>query len=81
VSLPNESALLKRGQMAEAQLEQVQTVLAQRGSAAVGTLLDGLGYLVASARGGDLKSRAVLRHLNELLDQVEVVSAIALPGD
>jgi hypothetical protein len=77
----NESALLGRGEQAQAQLEQIRNVLAQRGSAAVGTWLDGLGSLVVNARAGDLQSRAVLRTLKELLDQVELIGAIALPGD
>lgn len=55
--------------------------LGQRGAAALGTLLDGLGFLVANANAGDVASRKVLRQLSQLLEQVQSMSVITLPSD
>lgn len=62
-------------------LAQIQDVLAARGAAAVGSVIDGLGALLANARAGDVRSRAILRQLTELLDEVEHFSAIVVPSD
>jgi hypothetical protein len=80
----NESFLLRRGETAELleqQLLQVQRVLGQRGSATLGTIIDGLNALCAQARAGDVGARGALLQFRSALREMESLLSIAMPGD
>lgn len=62
-------------------LDAMQRVIAERGSAAFGTWVDGFSYLIAQARAGNLGARAALRGLREGLREMERLLAVTLPGE
>ena len=66
----------------ERQLLAMQQIVAQRGAATLGMVLDGLGYMLDQARLGDPSARMCLRQLRDNLRELDQLPLdIVLPGD